>query len=417
MNPPTQPTNFPPDFRKKEVEEILKTVKRGQCLQLVGLPGSGKSMLLFHLSTSPEILKFHLSENAKNYSFIYLDLNLLSEKSTNGALSFILSKLEEKPLETKDPIALVKKVETLIQEKSLPADKKVVLIFDAFDNLSDASLSPLFQILKGIHNQNRFNLSFIFATTREIACPKALSPFGKLGGLVCEKIYYLPPLSQKDALWYLKTAEKQAGEKLPPLMERSVLALSGGSTRTIKRLIQALSTSQKLEDLKENPTLDIHLNYYFEELLESLDSEKEALVNLIRGDTEPQDKEPILRLKNLYVLDPGNKFTNPLFLSFLKQKFGQGSRFSESINDLFKLQSRLTANECKALNFLTKNKNRIIPREELISAVWGENASLEIANHAVDQLLHRLKEKLQKSDPPVAIETVRGRGHRLIVRS
>lgn len=60
---------------------------------------------------------------------------------------------------------------------------------------------------------------------------------------------------------------------------------------------------------------------------------------------------------------------------------------------------------------MVKNKGVIIDREDLITQVWGEKA-LDIADHALDQLIHRLKIKVALEG--YKIETIKGRGHRLI---
>ena len=68
---------------------------------------------------------------------------------------------------------------------------------------------------------------------------------------------------------------------------------------------------------------------------------------------------------------------------------------------------KLTNLEFKLLLYLIKNKNRVVPREELIDEVWQENVSFKSVNMAIS----RLKSKLEKDD--TYIEAVRGVGYRV----
>jgi DNA-binding winged helix-turn-helix (wHTH) protein len=48
-----------------------------------------------------------------------------------------------------------------------------------------------------------------------------------------------------------------------------------------------------------------------------------------------------------------------------------------------------------------------------MGAVWGEMGLGEVADHALDQLLHRLRRKLTSASPPTILKTIRGRGIKL----
>jgi len=74
----------------------------------------------------------------------------------------------------------------------------------------------------------------------------------------------------------------------------------------------------------------------------------------------------------------------------------------------------LSASQYQLLETLYNNKGRVVPREELMSGIWGEDGALDITNQALDALVRRLRSRLAELDPDhVYIATVRGHGLRL----
>ncbi len=380
---------------------------------MVGLPGSGRSILFHALTNVPRILRFHLKKDAEKYRLIYLDLNFIPDKTTPAVLSFIGTRLDDQGLELNSLETLVDLVERKINRLKI-GNTKLILILDSFDNLGGSQLTQLFKILKAIHDKNRFFLSYIFVVDREITGDK-LSLFGNLGMLITENVFFLPPSEKDDVFWFIEESGKQYGVTVTGKQKEAIFKLSGGYLRTVKRQVQALAKGQTLEEIVSDPSVNIHLGYHFEQILEALGPEKETLRRLVFGGLGESDAENLRNFRNLYVIDSKNVFTNPLFLVFLQNKFKDGEAFTESLEEKISLRQRLTANEYKLLAFLVKYQGKICSREDLAVAVWGDKASLEVSNHAMDQLVHRLKEKLSSSKPAVCLETVRGRGHRLLL--
>ena len=100
----------------------------------------------------------------------------------------------------------------------------------------------------------------------------------------------------------------------------------------------------------------------------------------------------------------------PLFKSYMQAKTGKGR---DNINGV-QLQVRLTKNEAKILELLLERKGQMVERSESIEKIWGEKG-LEISDHAYDQLIHRLKIKLNGSSPKLEINTIKGRGHTISI--
>lgn len=73
---------------------------------------------------------------------------------------------------------------------------------------------------------------------------------------------------------------------------------------------------------------------------------------------------------------------------------------------------RLLPKEYELLKFLLRHHNRVFLREELLDAVWKLE---EPVARTVDDHIYRLRKKLAFFSNTVALQTVRGRGYRLLL--
>ena len=62
------------------------------------------------------------------------------------------------------------------------------------------------------------------------------------------------------------------------------------------------------------------------------------------------------------------------------------------------------------------NKDKVLEKEEIINAVWGEQkTTLGVTDQALDQLVFRLRKKIEENpNSPSFIQTVKGRGFKFI---
>ena len=98
---------------------------------------------------------------------------------------------------------------------------------------------------------------------------------------------------------------------------------------------------------------------------------------------------------------PPRIYVHPLFTFFPEDSFMQidGSKV------------RLTLNENKLLDALSKQPNRTLTRPHLVNSIWGAEA-FGADDHAVNIYIHKLREKIdngRRIDSP--IEAVRGIGY------
>lgn len=74
----------------------------------------------------------------------------------------------------------------------------------------------------------------------------------------------------------------------------------------------------------------------------------------------------------------------------------------------------LSASQFRLLEILYDNNGELVPRDEVMKKVWGQEDASGITEQALDALVRRLRDRLVKVDPGHAyVVTVRGHGLRL----
>jgi hypothetical protein len=74
----------------------------------------------------------------------------------------------------------------------------------------------------------------------------------------------------------------------------------------------------------------------------------------------------------------------------------------------------LSISQFRLLEKLYVNQDRVVPRQELITAIWGENQAVDVSVQALDALVRRLRDRLASIDNShTYIQTIRGHGLRL----
>ena len=78
-------------------------------------------------------------------------------------------------------------------------------------------------------------------------------------------------------------------------------------------------------------------------------------------------------------------------------------------------QLTFTKREIEILAYLAANSSRPVPREELLTKVWGYARNLEIETRTVDIHIAKLRRKIETNPKePLGLITVRGAGYRLL---
>ncbi len=326
---------IPADFRAQTTGFLLKQVELGRNVQFIGSIGSGKSLLLRTL--------------AKNYpeKFIYLDL--------------LVDSLPHSQL-------------------NISPDHPQALIIDDLDTLLNTPTPPIniFNWIYGIQNHYRDRLCVIAGTNMPTTDIESLEKIGRLGKLMSEVIYFLPPLSESDSNWFIRESARQSEKELSSKDIHQLHLDSGGHMQTLKRLTETFG----------DPEPNLRLSHHFHQFHQYISKFK----------FHPE------YLQAMFLKDSSGNWTIPAFQKYLNTLPPESD---VNPDELF------TKNEAQALDILRSHANSLVTRDDLIKALWGDSADTSISDHALDQLIHRIKEKLRSSASKENIVTIRGRGHKL----
>jgi hypothetical protein len=74
----------------------------------------------------------------------------------------------------------------------------------------------------------------------------------------------------------------------------------------------------------------------------------------------------------------------------------------------------LSASQFQLLEILYERQDRVVPRKEIISEIWGAENAIDVSEQALDALVRRLRDRLAAIDAShLFIITIRGHGLRL----
>jgi len=74
----------------------------------------------------------------------------------------------------------------------------------------------------------------------------------------------------------------------------------------------------------------------------------------------------------------------------------------------------LSVSQFRLLELLYDNQGRVVPRQDLVVAVWGKEQAFEVSEQALDALVRRLRDRISEADDTHAyVITIRGHGLRL----
>jgi DNA-binding winged helix-turn-helix (wHTH) protein len=434
---------YPEDTRFKEIEKILTLIKEGNSCQVVSAAGVGRSNLLGLFSYNKNIRTKHLGLDQKNYHFVLLNFSEIRKRPLSDATKFIflgiLDSLRERGMENdyaeinkifkessefNDELVLFQGLKKTVDYFAIQNKLTLVLLFDRFEEYVPSLTPEFFANLRVLRNRAKYHFSVVFSLNRPLEDLIEPMLFADYFEFAAGRIIYLPIEDKAGLMFRISHLEKVSGKKIDKLLVDKTLDLTSGHGKlTILCLETLLSLEGKIPTIKE-------------QLIEHLLSQRPIRSSLfaIWNSLNPSEQqyfidknqEPIF-LEQIGLCYNG-KITIPLFEHFIKQniltnqqKYTNNNievdektseiRLGEAI-----ISDQLTSSEFKLLSFLISNKDKIVQKEDIINAVWGEKTTtLGVSDQALDQLIFRLRKKIENNpNKPEHIITVKGRGFKFV---
>ncbi|MBN1439363.1 MAG: winged helix-turn-helix domain-containing protein [Anaerolineales bacterium] len=350
---------YPPDYRSREIAQILAAVRAGECVSLIGLSGAGKSNLLVHLARS---------HSTPGLPILLVDGNRLSALTAPALIRLICeSAADGEDAGCADGLPAL---EALLHRRLDPSAGSLCLALDLsmpFGRAPALAADPALNgNLRALRDSWKYRLTYVLATRH------ALPEHTELSELCYARTIRLGPLSAADAHWTAARFAERRGISFEAGAVEKLIAATRGYPALLRAACDACAAGAKSDvaELGAHSAVRKRLEEFWAD--------------------NPSDEEiRTAGLEGLPLLAAGR----PAALS----------------------ADRLTAKEALLLAYLQKHAGEICSKDDLIRAVWPEDRVFErgVRDDSLAQLVRRLREKVE-ADPshPAKIQTVTGRGYR-----
>jgi hypothetical protein len=445
-------------IRNQEIEFLMSAVRVAECASVMGLSNMGKSTLMRELC-APTTRQAFLHEHSDDWLFVYVDCNLMPERSEQalhevilrnclealrhaGAQDTYLARLDklyeqvvQPPTPIRSPLAFNDALNVLCEDSG----RALVLLFDEFDDPFGKLDGRTFLNLRAMKDHLAGALTYITATEQpltDIRSDREATEFIELFAshtqwlgflnstdahvVACEFVEANGATWQDDEIDFVVT---QAGGH-PGLLQGvldTFLHVAAGAPNSTRR--QALSVARQSFD--DDVTIRRECLQLWAQLS---DAEHHELMTHVHGEYSNAAALELLQTKRLLPREDETLATRPaegeVWRAFIKRQAlartdgERGVRVDVDAGEVFvdgRRVEQLTELEYKLVLLLYGRLNKIVDKYAIVTQVWGENYLDQVDDARIEKLVSRLRAKLE----PDAIEpkyliTVRGRGYKLV---
>ncbi len=403
--------DFPLDYRRQEVPELLAMLRAGDCVSLIGLSGMGKSNLMGFLAYRAK------SSTPDGPICILIDCNRLQEDQAEAFFHLILARIQDysgmgesqERVIIGDPYQSLDRAVASLTEKS---NHTAALLLDSFDGPARALDRPVFNLLRALRDSHKCRLSYLLATRRPLEVLCDADKIREFNDLFVANKLWLGPLDEKDARWTLQLFAKRHRRDFDRTAVDNLLYLSGRHPGLLKAIASAWSSRNPSTPAAwlDHPAISRECELLWGDLPEVARNAAQSATNM--------DENETLRRGGLA---KGGKLFSPVFRAFVAAQSDHLLRLNQATGEVFRsgtsLPISLTSKEFALLAYFLGHPGAVCQKDDLIKAVWPEDRIFEkgIRDDSLAQLVRRLRVKIEldPSDPRFLI-TVPGRGYRMI---
>ena len=465
MQPKYFESLYPENSRDSEIEQLVSYIKEGNSSQLIGVSGSGRSNVLGLLSYNSGVRLRHFPLHHGIVHFVMVNFSEIKKRPYIEVVKFIFlsldSSLRERGMQEEyekvdglfkeglsygDELVLTQRLKSAIEYLAVEKKLTIIFLFNQFEEYLPQVDDDLFILLRSLRDRAKYRFSVIFSVCRPIEDSLEPEIYGQFSDFLVGHAVYLKLYDQPSVLFRTEYLEKLTNKKLPEVMKKELLRLTGGHMRLIKNSTEAILASKinitsvissanersnKISHVVRNDK-DIRIEDRLEAFLftssavrstlrsiyDSLaPAEQIELVGSSQGLVFSSSEEAYLQRVGLIA---NGEIKIPLFAKALQEKlFKEGSVqliYDETTNTIKKgeaiISDMLTKAEFKLLRYLLLHPGEVLERETIIGSVWQEDKTIQgISEQALDQLIFRLRRKIEQ-DPnvPIHLQTIKGRG-------
>ena len=441
---------------KKYAAEIFTPIQRGESVTTIWLPMLGRRVVNKFIIQYPQLFEAELGKDS-SYLLIYIEPLELTEESAAGYIRLIIKSILEKypghdfgeffsQIDEHDAASIsyshwIDELIILVKKIAAEENKQVILFLGEFDELEFAS-QVFYNNLKSIWSKANGSLQFIFLLLTDVCNPDSLKKFGELNELILQNVVYVPLLSSADIDFKIDYFSKQLSYSFSVEEKKMLVQICGGHPYLLKsctRLIALMkeTKSDDLEELKETLITHYEPRSACQKMFNLLsEKEKDFLGKVIEESYTnklPAEAEILVKLGLIKQNESG--FWEPfgeLFKSVVEQNQGKSGPQNQSTSSLIEglvfdeqsgaiyvgstnVEEKFTRQEYEILRFFLKDPSKLRTREEIGEAMWGKESYDKYSDWAIDQIMSKIRKKLQILGANKVLATVRGRGYKLII--
>lgn len=414
---------YPPDSRFEEISKIISRIKSGNSVQLVSLPGVGRSNVLGLLAYNRKARDLHLGVEQKNYHFVLMNFSEIKNKSLSEITKYIflelaeslklrkyeygeVGKIYEEVKNSKDELIFFQGLKKTIDLLALEKKLTIVLLFDRFDEYTPNLTPEFFSNLRVLRDRAKYKFTAIFPINRPLEESVGHDMLSDFYEFVEGNIVYLGLSDKKMLDFRISYLEQRNGKKIERSVLEKILDATAGHGKLTRVVIEEyFGDKDVLQHLEENPRVKTVLL----EIWKALNPYEQALIQEGNG----HDSAHLLAVG----LIKEGKISIPLLETYAKeQKADEKIEYDKQKDEIKRgatiISHGLTSSEFKLLKYFVDNAGNVTSRDQIIEAVWGNlNSTSGVTEQALDQLIFRLRKKMEDNpNSPKHIETVKGRG-------
>lgn len=441
-------------IREHDAKFLIDAVAGGDCASIVGLSNMGKSALLRELC-APIAQQRLLGDRSEDVLFAYVDCNLMPERSEQalqeatvrstlaalrraGAQDELLAKLDELYQHVVQPAAPIRgplAFNDAIREVCEGSGRRLVLIFDEFDDPFARLAGRAFLNLRALKDQHPGELVYITATERPLAEIRQDDEASEFIELFDTRERWIGLLSSAEAAEL--ALELTAGQAATEQDIRAIVHEAGGHAGLLEAVAEAWAriAAGTPESARADAwtlvreSLDDQANVRAEcaKLWSQLDgAEQSALVAYVAGARADEDVLRALQSKRLIERDgeDGDVALGEVWRGFVRRQglaqpnAQRGVTVDVDSGEVYVDGARiepLTELEYKLLLLLYGRLNKIVDKYNIVTNVWGETYLDSVDDARIEKLVSRLRNKLEPgAAEPRHLVTLRGRGYKLV---
>jgi DNA-binding winged helix-turn-helix (wHTH) protein len=377
--------------------------------------------------------------------FVYVDANKFLERSEWGLWELMLHQtLVELSNYGIEPAA-TEEIDKLHQHATAPATRhialryldraiglicknlgrKLVFLFDEFDDLYRALPSQVFDALRALRDDNKYHLMYVVATRRELSRLRNEGEHREsFEELVTPNTIWVAAYSKADARYAIQRLASRHKVKLSEKQIRDILKVTGGHPGLIRAAFP-LMCEQPVNGTR--PLMaDKRVQEECQRIWQSLAKAEQKALALLVGNGRSRVAEGILEQLQQKGLVGGewaesdHVFSSILLLYIRNEMLAVGNRIRiDRQKHMVWVDDREIQNlprlEYKLLEYLEGRRGQVCTRKQIVQHLYPNEKLSGVSDNAVDSIVKRLRKQIEV-DPksPKFISTVYGVGFRLV---